>query len=317
VERALHVVVGGAGGTGRALLDELLRRGDQVRAIGRHRPADLPREVEWVTADVRERAHARSALAGAAVVYHAAQPPYTRWPAEFPALTASIADAAESEGAKLVLADNLYAYGPGASPLSERTPERATDRKGVVRRQMVEDLLARHASGRLEVAIGRSPSYFGPRGTGTALGERVFGAAVAGKPVRWIGRLDMPHSTIFLPDLAAGLATLGARSDASGKVWHLPSQPPLTGRQFCEAVVAAADSRSTIAADRIGVLRLVGLVVPFVREVAAVGYQHSEPFVTDSSAFQTAFGDVRVTPLEQAIAASVDWWRAHLDRSAT
>lgn len=133
-----------------------------------------------------------------------------------------------------------------------------------------------------------------------------------GKPIRWIGSLDVPHSTAFLPDIAAGLATLGDRPEAGGRIWHLPAQEALTGREFCEAVAAAAGSPSTIGADSLTVLRLVGLIQPFVREVAAVGYQHTEPFVTDGSAFEASFGPVQRTPFDTALHATLDWWRTHL-----
>lgn len=307
----LHVVIGAAGGTGRALLDELGRRGHRVRGVGRNEPRELPGGIEWRTADASTHPGAESAVEGAAVVYHAAQPPYPRWVADFPALTNAIADAAMRAGAKFVLADNLYAYGPGASPLSEQTPEGATDRKGRLRAEMAAALMRRHQAGGLEVAIGRAPTYFGPNGTGTMLGERVFGSAVKGKAVRWLGRLDAPHSTVFLPDLAAALATLGERPEASGKVWHVPAQPALTGRQFGDALVNAANSGSTVGVDSETVLRLVGLFNPFVREVADVAYQHTAPFVTDSSAYEAAFGEAARTPFDQALDRTLAWWRQH------
>ena len=49
---------------------------------------------------------------GASVVYHAANPPYQRWLAEFPAMNAAIIDAVADAGAKLVFADNLYLLRP-------------------------------------------------------------------------------------------------------------------------------------------------------------------------------------------------------------
>lgn len=69
-----------------------------------------------MAADAADRAQAARAAAGAAVIYQCASPPYTQWPALFPALTGSILGAAESSGAKLVFADNLYAYGPVDGP---------------------------------------------------------------------------------------------------------------------------------------------------------------------------------------------------------
>jgi uncharacterized protein YbjT (DUF2867 family) len=111
----LHVVLGASGGTGGAVVRELARRGLRARAVNRRGDADVPGGVERLAADVATAEGAKAACAGAAVVYHCAQPPYTRWPREFPPLTDAIAAGAAAAGAKLVLADNLYATGRAAS----------------------------------------------------------------------------------------------------------------------------------------------------------------------------------------------------------
>ena len=189
---------------------------------GRHRP-------RRGRAAGRRRDHpegAKAAAAGAAVVYHCAQPPYTDWPAAFPPLTEAVAEGAAAAGAKLVLADNLYLYGPHAGPLTEDLPAAATGPKGRVRAQMAERLLALHREGRLRVALGRASNYYGPGGLNSVTGERLFRAAVAGRTVRWVGRLDQPHTLSYLEDVAAGLATLGADDRADGQAWHLPAAEP-------------------------------------------------------------------------------------------
>jgi hypothetical protein len=45
-------------------------------------------------------------------------------------------------------------------------------------------------------------------------------------------------------------------------------------------------------------------------------YQWTEPFVSDWSAFETAFGPFERTPLDQAIAVTLDWWREKLEAGA-
>jgi uncharacterized protein YbjT (DUF2867 family) len=116
------VVLGATGGAGGALVRELAGRGHRVRAVSRKPAADLPEGVEQLAADAADPAQTRKACAGATVVYHCAQPPYQRWAAEFPPLTANIADAAAGAGARLVYADNLYAYGPVHGPSPRTCP---------------------------------------------------------------------------------------------------------------------------------------------------------------------------------------------------
>jgi nucleoside-diphosphate-sugar epimerase len=305
----LHAVLGAGGGIGGAVVRELARRGHRVRAVARTGRGEVPAGVERLAADVGTAEGARAAAAGAAVVYHCAQPPYTDWPAAFPPLTAAIVDGAAAAGAKLVLADNLYLYGPHDGPLTEDLPAAATGRKGRVRAAMAEGLLAAHRQGGLRVAIGRASDYYGPGGLTSVTGERLFQAALTGRPVRWIGRLDQPHSLNYLEDVAAGLVILGEREEADGRAWHLPAAEPLTGRQFLELVVAATGGRSRIATNSAAMVRLAGLFVPFVREVGEVIYQFQAPHVLDWSRFEQAFGPVAPTPHAEAVARTVAWFR--------
>jgi nucleoside-diphosphate-sugar epimerase len=206
----LHVVLGASGGVGAAVVQELVGRGHRVRAVSRRGSADLGGAVEVLAADVADPDGARQACRGAAVVYHCAAPPYTTWSERFPAMTAAVTDGAAAADAKLVFADNLYAYGPVDGPITEDTPQRGTGTKARVRAAMADGLLAAHAAGRLPVAIGRAADYYGPGGRNSAVGERLFDAALRGRRVRWLGRLDMPHTLSYLEDLARGLVTLGS-----------------------------------------------------------------------------------------------------------
>lgn len=308
----LQVVVGASGGTGRAIVNELAGRGRRVRAVSRAPIDGLPPGVGHVRADLYDPAAAARAVAGASVVYHAAQPPYERWDGNFERLNDAIAGATAGAGARLVFADNLYSYGPGGSPMSESTPQRATDRKGALRIRLAADLLARHERGALEVAIGRSSDYFGPHGENTGPGERVFGAAIRGKAAGAIGNLDAPHVLSYLPDLARALVVLGDRDEAAGRAWHLPVTDPLSSREFLARVYEAAGTPLRIQLAGPAMIRVIGLFVPAMREIAVVAYQWSEPWVSDWSAFEAAFGPFERTPLDDAIGTTLAWWREHL-----
>jgi nucleoside-diphosphate-sugar epimerase len=307
----LHVVLGASGGTGSAVVRELARQGKRVRAVSRRQVAELPEGVEHLAADVASAEGAKTACDGAAVVYHCVQPPYTGWAAEFPSLTDAIVVGAAAADAKLVLADNLYLYGPPAGPLTEDLPAAATGRKGRVRAAMAERLLAAHRDGRLRVAIGRSSDYYGPNGLNSVVGERVFRAALDGRTVRWLGRLDRPRTLSYLEDMARALVVLGERGEADGQAWHLPAADPLTGRQFLELVLAAAGSGSKVATNSAAMTRLAGVFVPFLREVAETLPSFQAPFVVDWSKYQAAFGPVSPTPHQEAVARTVAWFRRH------
>jgi nucleoside-diphosphate-sugar epimerase len=306
-DNGLHVVLGASGGTGSAIVEELLRRGHRVRAVSRS--GEAPDRVEGMKADVASRQGARIAAEGASVIYHAAQPPYTKWPEEFPPMTDAIIEGTAGAGAKLVFADNLYMYGPNSpQPMTEETPQRATGRKGRTRILMAQRLLEAHHSGRVRVAIGRSSDYYGPRGTASVAGDQVFGAAVVGKKARWPGSLDVPHTLSYLPDMARALVTLGEREEADGEVWQLPAAEPLTGRRFLELVFEEAGKPAKVGVISRNMVRLAGIFSPFIREFGETLYQFEKPFVSDASKYQRAFGPFEPTVYQEAIVHTVGWF---------
>jgi nucleoside-diphosphate-sugar epimerase len=309
-EPPLHVVFGATGGIGRAVTEELVRRGRRVRAVSRGGAAIGA--AEGIAADATQPDSAAGAASGAAVVYHCVNPGYTKWPELLPPVSRSILGAAEASGAKLVFADNVYAYGPVEGPLREDLPASATGRKGRTRVEVAAEMLAAHRDGRVRVAIGRASDYYGPHGPSSTAGETVFGRAVAGKLPLWTGRLDQPHSFYFLADLARGLITLAERGEADGEVWHLPAAPPLTAQQFFDLVFEAAGRPTPARAQTISpaLLALAGLFSPMMRELRETTYQFRAPFVVDSSKFERAFGSFDATPHRAAIAQTVEWFRS-------
>jgi len=311
----IHVVFG-TGPIGMALIEHLHADGKQVRAVNRSGSADVPDGVEVLGGDATDDVFTAKASEDASVVYFCVNPPYTKWPELFPPLQAGVLAGAASVGAKLVAMENLYAYGPThGRPMTEDTPFEAITRKGLVRAQMTKDLLAAHESGKVRVAIGRASDYFGPRGLLSAMGERVFYPALAGKKAQVMGDPDQPHTYSYIPDIAKGLAILGERDEADGQAWHLPNAPALTSRQFIEQVFGAAGTDPQIQAMPNWMVSLVGLFNGTVRELKEMLYEFEEPFVVDDSRFEAAFGSP-ATPLADAIDATLAWYRAHPKNAA-
>jgi nucleoside-diphosphate-sugar epimerase len=313
VVASTHAVLGAAGGTGSAVVRELAARGLRVRAVTRPGAADAPEGVEQLAADVGTAEGARQASEGAAVVYHCAQPPYTRWPELFPPLTQAVLDGAAAAGAKVVFADNLYVYGPPDGPMTEETPQRAQGKKGRVRIEMADAVLGAHADGRLRATIARASDYYGPRGTTSTVGEKIMKPALRGKRTRWLGSLDQPHTLNYLEDMARALVTLGERDEADGQVWHLPAAEPLTGRKFLELVFQAARGPPRVGVASRPMIRIGGVFNPLLRELNETLYQFERPFVSDASKFQRAFGPFDPTPHSEAVNRTVEWFRRRYD----
>jgi len=304
----LHVVFG-AGQVGVALTARLAELGLAVRTVSRHRPATLAVGVEWQAADVAEAEAAADAAKGASVVYQCLNAPYTKWPQRFPPLQKAVLSAAERADALLVSLENVYGYGPtGGKPMTEDLPLAATTVKGRTRAAMTQQLLAAQDAGRVRVAIGRASDFFGAGVTESTLGKRVFANAAAGRPVDFLGNPGLLHTYSYVSDIAAGLATLGTDARAVGQVWHLAGPETVTTRALLDIV--ASEVGHPVEVRRIPklALRALRLVSPMIRELDEMAYEFDEPFVLDTTKFESTFGTTG-TPLTTAIAKTVSWYR--------
>lgn len=305
----LHVVFG-TGPLGLAVLRELRSQGRRVRMINRSGRVNFAKDLatEAGGADAADPAQVREVCEGAAVVYHCVGLPYPRW-SEFPAIATGILEGAAAAGARLVYADNLYMYGPVDRPMTEDLPSAATSRKGRIRAEVARLLMDAHAAGKLEVGIGRGSDFFGPFATDAAMmGSRVFGRALAGKPAQVVGDPDRLHTFTFIDDFAKALVLIGARREAQGKIWHVPSAPATSVRDFVGTVFQALGRPPSLQAAPRLVIRLGGWFDPNMRELGEMLYQFERDFVMDSSRFQQDFGIVP-TPQEESIRQTLDWFR--------
>ncbi|HME02399.1 MAG TPA: NAD-dependent epimerase/dehydratase family protein [Solirubrobacteraceae bacterium] len=304
-----HVVFG-AGQVGRALSARLAGLGLAVRVVSRHQPVALPDGVDWRAADAKDPDAAADAAKGATVVYQCLNAPYTNWPELFPPLQRGVLSAAERNGALLVSLENVYGYGPtGGKPMTEDLPLAAKTVKGRTRAAMTEELLTAAERGRVRIAIGRASDFFGASVTETTLGERVFANALAGKRADFLGNPDLPHTYSYVPDVAAGLATLGSDERAVEEVWHLPGPETVTTREVLELIGGEVGHPVAIRSVPTLALRALGLFNPMLRALAEMAYEFEEPFVLDTSKYQSTFGAAG-TPLAPAIASTVAWYRS-------
>ncbi|MEM9566075.1 MAG: NAD-dependent epimerase/dehydratase family protein [Actinomycetota bacterium] len=303
-------VVLGAGPVGRAVVDELSGRGLTPAVVTRS-GTTVP-GASAVAADLTDRVDVERAIDGATVVFQAAQPPYTRWPQEFPELQRRIVDAAATAGATLAVVENLYGYGHVSGPITAERPLTATTRKGIVRAEMWNELERASRVDRLPVVAVRGSDFIGPGVTGSAYGERFVGPIVAGRRAEVLGDPDARHTVTYVPDLAATLVAAAAAPDAWGRAWLAPNAPAVTQRQLVTLVAAAAGVEPRLRTVARWQVRLLGRFVPEVREMVELLYEFDDDLVVDSTETTERLG-VEATPLADAVAATVAWYRAQAD----
>ncbi len=308
-----HVVLG-TGAIGRAIVEELIKRGESVRMVNRSgKMEEAPAGVEVIASDLYDPAKVKEVTRGAKVVYQSSQPEYTQWTEKFPLLQKSIIDGLTNSNAKLVLVENLYMYGEtNGTPITEDMPHNAHTRKGKVRSEISAAAFEAHRAGKLRITSGRGSDFFGPWGLPTAaMGERTFYPLLNGKAAQLIGNIDVPHTHTYIPDFGKALVILGEHNEADGKPWHVPNDNPrATQREMATMIAEAAGIAPKLSAMGKTMMRIGGLFIPEAKEQVEMMYEFEQPFIVDSSRFENTFG-MKATPMKEAIKKSVDWYKSH------
>lgn len=307
-----HVVLG-TGPIGRAVAQELVKRGERVRMVSRSGKMDeVPAGVEVVACDLYDPERVREVTREAKAVYQSAQPAYQEWTANFPKLQNSILDGLTGNHAKLVLVENVYMYGDTRGrPMTEDLPYNAHTRKGRVRGEISSAAFAAHKEGRIRVTAARGGNYFGPWGTDSTMGGRVFYPLLRGKPAQLIGCTDQPHTHTYLKDFGTALVLLGERDEADGQVWHVPNdQPAMTQAELVRLFAQEAGIEPKVSSMGKAMMWFGGFFIPEARESVEMMYEFDKPFMIDSSKFEKTFG-LKATPIHDSIKETVAWYKSH------
>jgi nucleoside-diphosphate-sugar epimerase len=308
-----HVVLG-TGAIGRAIAEELVRRGESVRMVNRSgRMEEVPAGVEVKASDLYDQTQVKEVTRGARVVYQVVQPEYSEWVEKFPSLQKSIIDGLTGSDVKLVLVENLYMYGDtNGTPLTEDLPHNAHTKKGKVRSEVSNAAFEAHRAGKVRVTAGRGSDFFGAWGLPTAaMGERTFYPLLDGKPAQLVGDIDAPHTHTYIADFGKALVILGERDEADGQAWHVPNDNPrVTQREMVKMIAEEAGVEPKMSAMGKGMMWFGGLFIPAAKEMVEMMYEFEKPFVVDSSKFENTFG-MKATPMREAIKATVAWYKSH------
>jgi nucleoside-diphosphate-sugar epimerase len=281
------LVLGAAGRLGHAAARAFRDAGWSVASLVRPgSAARAPADTEVVEVHALDHAAVGAAARAADVVLHA--------------LTA-----AETAGATLLFAGNLYNYGsPLPLVIDENTPMRPSSRKGQLR-VAIEERLAEAAERGVRIIILRSGDFYG-LGRGSWL-DLVLAKEIGRGRLTYPGPLDVVHEWAYLPDVAATLPRLAAIRETLPPFGSLgfPGHA-VTGREFTGAIAAA--TRSKLQVDRMTwwLIHALRPVVPLCRELSEIAYLWDEPHRIDGGKLEAAIGDIPRTPLDVAATRALE-----------
>jgi nucleoside-diphosphate-sugar epimerase len=227
------------------------------------------------------------------------------WQEQWPRVMRHAIDACQRHDCALVFFDNVYAYGQVEGVMTEDTPFNPCSRKGEVRARIATTLMDEVRAGHLRGMIVRAADFYGPGATLSLTHATVHERLKAGKTPQWIGNPQAAHSFTYTPDAGRTVAALGTVPSAFGQTWHaVTSREPMSGEQYVRTACELAGRPYAIQVAPRWVLRLMGVVVPVLRENMEMLYQFEHDYCFDSSKAERALG-LAPTPYRAGIAASL------------
>jgi nucleoside-diphosphate-sugar epimerase len=244
----LNVITGATGLLGSHLAEQLVARGERVRAFVRPTSdTGFLRQlgVELAVGDLHDLESLRRAVGGADVVYHCAARvgdwgPWRAFRREVVEATDNLLDACRAAGVGRVLhVSSIIVYGHPRA-VSERFDEDEPLGQNLwvwdyyCRAKVRAEELCRQYPGALTVV---RPSWiYGPRDRTTL--PRVLKALDAGRVVQ-IGPGDNLLNIVYAADVAEGAIRAANHPAAAGRAYNLSSAGEVTQREFLDLLTAA------------------------------------------------------------------------------
>jgi nucleoside-diphosphate-sugar epimerase len=246
VASKLNVVTGGRGLLGSHLVEQLVARGERVRALVRpDGDTDFLRKlgVELAVGDLGEPRSVEQAVDGADVVYHCAARvgdwgPWSRYLADTVDATHNLLEACRRAAVGRVLhVSSITVYGHPSlrdGPVTEEEPlgQNLWLWDHYCRAKIRAEELCRQYEG--DLTIVRPTWLYGPRDRNTF--PRVIAAIETGK-VALIGSGDNPINILYAADLAEGAILAANLPAARGQVYNLSNEGGITQRQLLDQLM--------------------------------------------------------------------------------
>lgn len=309
-----YLILGGTGSFGYAFTLEVLAQGKSATLLVRSREkaqelfGQHP-NLKLVTGDAFDTALLASLAKGHGHILHALNVPYQDWAKQMIPLTAAVIQIAKEHDAKLLFPGNVYNYGLNTSGITETSPEKPITQKGRLRQQLESKLKQASTEG-LQVILLRLSDFWGPNVAHQGMAP-LFEGALTGKKMPWLVNNRIPHQLVYNKDAATAMYRMSREAELPAFALFnfgghtVPSMHAFTSQL---AEIAGTSAKSTVTPK--WMLNLLSLFVPIVKELKEMFYLYENNIYLDDSKLRELYPDLQITPLSEAMAETLDWFRS-------
>jgi nucleoside-diphosphate-sugar epimerase len=232
----MHTILGAGGAVANALTRELENINETIRLVSRKPIVNNNKNVSWKKADLLNYDELLEAAKGSTVIYLTAGLVYDKkiWAAQWPVIMQNFINLGKATGARLIFFDNVYMYGLVNGPMKEDTPYKPCSVKGGVRAKIATMLMDEVKAGTIRASIARGADFYATENQNSFVDMMVLTNYAKKQTAQWIGNLNKLHNFSYIPDMGKGMFLLGQHPESDNQVWHMPTAPAITGKQFIE-----------------------------------------------------------------------------------
>lgn len=308
MRRAL--VLGATGGMGYSIVNELSSRGIKVVAFARNKEKltqmfKADPNIVIQSGDVFNRKQLENVASDVDVIFQAINIPYGDWQSNLIPLNENVITTAKKVSAKVVIVDNIYAYGKSnGDKVSETTTKRPNTRKGKLRLDM-EKL---YKNSGVPYVIAHFPDFYGPYAENAQLNYMIR-QIVAGKKARFIGKQDVLREHIYTPDGAKAIVELALREDSYWQCWNIPAYDVITGEEIIKLIRETTGYTKKVGLVTKNMLRFIGLFNKQMREFVEMQYLNEDPVVLDGRKFEEHIAPIPKTPYDKGLKNTINVYK--------
>jgi nucleoside-diphosphate-sugar epimerase len=312
-----HLVLGATGSMGYAYVAELLANNIRVTALVRNiRKAEQlfnrNELLELVEGDVNDFSLLQKTARHKNVIFYGINYPYQEWATRMMPTTDLVIKVALENNATILFPGNIYAYGNFPEPIKEDSIPLLTTAKGKLRWRVIHQLELATQQGDCKVIVLRLPDFYGPNVT-NGLIRPIFGNAAKGKPVEWLLRPDIAHQFVYTADAAKVFYQLEQETDLPDMAtFNFAGITVPSINALAEVISQVAGNSAKVKVTPKWLLNIVALFLPVVKELKENFYQFENTIVLNDDKLRALYPELTLTPLEESIRLTVDWFKAKL-----